>query len=40
MIKKEITVMESGEYSNRHHVKTVYKVFGIAIYIIKTATHP
>lgn len=36
MIKKEIIKEQHDEYNRLNHVKTVYKVFGIPVYIITT----
>lgn len=38
MITKEVTKQEYGEYNYTRHIKTVYKVFGLTIYTIKTET--
>jgi hypothetical protein len=38
MITKEVTKQATGEYGILYHVKTVYKIFGLAFYTIKTET--
>lgn len=38
MIKKEVTQTAQGEYGIKLHLKTVYKIFGITVYVIKTET--
>ena len=38
MITKEVTQQFSGAYEMRIHVKTVYKIFGLTIYVVKTET--